>query len=556
MKKVFTKIAGLSVGLALAVGVGVAVGSREAKVAKAAEYKAYTLDGTSTQASEGDNAKYDKASTVTQSELTWSVYANTTMNPWRFGGKSISGVDRAASSTAAVSSENISKVVLSVGTATITVNSVTLNVGTTQGDSTISSIEKTYTASSDITFNRPDGKDWSNKFFSIVFNCTNSTTSNKYVQLIKAEFFYEVEVANPDTVTVSGENTVSVGETTTLTATATKDGSATGVDQNVVWSSLDESKAIVSSDGVVTGVSNGTVTIRATAAEVSSVFGDYSVTVSGGKSDDTALIFTKDDTNFGGYGNYSVARQGVFMHFKQTVTMSNSGNYYIQLQTSNGLIENISAAPAEITRIELELNSDDGGSGYKVLASADGETYSEVSSTQLYENRLLYTVSSGNYYFQLQAGTSGGTLRLNEILVGLGNDTEEKMDALAAAMNDILDDECKGSDDTSGISASKWAEVEAAYTGYAHEAAKSALAAVVGYSYAEVNQFLSRYDYIVGTYSYSNFLNREVQASSAIRFGYELGAENNNTMIIVVVIASVSALAFTTLLIFKKKKQK
>ena len=162
MNKLFTKVAALSVGLAMAAGVGAAVGSREAKVARAAEYKAYTLDGTQTTSADGDNS-YSTSSSVTQNGLNWSVVANTTINPWRFGGKSISGVDRAASSTAAVSSQNISKVVLSVGTATVTVNSITLKVGTTQGGSATSSIEKTYTASSDITFNRPDGKDWSNK---------------------------------------------------------------------------------------------------------------------------------------------------------------------------------------------------------------------------------------------------------------------------------------------------------------------------------------------------------------------------------------------------------
>lgn len=45
MKKVFTKIAGLSVGLTLAIGVGVVVGGREAKAVDATSYSvAYTLD--------------------------------------------------------------------------------------------------------------------------------------------------------------------------------------------------------------------------------------------------------------------------------------------------------------------------------------------------------------------------------------------------------------------------------------------------------------------------------------------------------------------------------
>ena len=46
MNKLFTKVAALSVGLAMAIGVGVAVGGRSAKVAKAAETVLMSCDMT------------------------------------------------------------------------------------------------------------------------------------------------------------------------------------------------------------------------------------------------------------------------------------------------------------------------------------------------------------------------------------------------------------------------------------------------------------------------------------------------------------------------------
>ena len=62
MKKVFTKIAGLSVGLAMAIGVGVAVGSKEAKVARADETADFTLSSASSVTESGVTASFNKGS--------------------------------------------------------------------------------------------------------------------------------------------------------------------------------------------------------------------------------------------------------------------------------------------------------------------------------------------------------------------------------------------------------------------------------------------------------------------------------------------------------------
>ena len=84
------------------------------------EVVAYTLDGTQTGGTNG----YATESEITQNNITWMVTANTDINPWRFGGKNLSEEDRPAYTTTALTSNstNITKVVVTNGTATATVN--------------------------------------------------------------------------------------------------------------------------------------------------------------------------------------------------------------------------------------------------------------------------------------------------------------------------------------------------------------------------------------------------------------------------------------------------
>ena len=90
-----------------------------------------------------------------------------------------------------------------------------------------------------------------------------------------ADFFKAVPqpsafVINTDTITISGADTVAAGETITLTADA---------GGSVTWTSLDEGKATVDTDGVVTGVAAGTATIRCALADDPTVFASKTITV-------------------------------------------------------------------------------------------------------------------------------------------------------------------------------------------------------------------------------------------------------------------------------------
>ena len=149
------------------------------------EQAIYTLDGTVTGGSSG----YAEASAITQGDVEWAVVGNTTMNPWRIGGKNLSGVDRTVTSKSAFS-DDITKVVVTTGTKTLSaVNSVTLLVGTTEGASDVDSIQLTQNlVSASLEFARPEGHSWANCYFTVVFN-VNAASSNQYIQLLAVTLY-------------------------------------------------------------------------------------------------------------------------------------------------------------------------------------------------------------------------------------------------------------------------------------------------------------------------------------------------------------------------------
>lgn len=175
----FAKRTAIILTLLLTFGVTSAWGAEEELV--------YTLDGKTTG---GTNA-YDSGSEITQSDITWQVTGNTTMSPWRIGGKSIENKDRTVYSTKAIE-DDISKIVITHGTAgSITVNSMKVIVSTAQngGGTVISTLTPTFKVNGDVTIERPDGKDWSKAFYKIVYNVTVSASKNNYIEFTSAKFY-------------------------------------------------------------------------------------------------------------------------------------------------------------------------------------------------------------------------------------------------------------------------------------------------------------------------------------------------------------------------------
>lgn len=146
----------------------------------------YTLSTAGTL--QGSNNSYTGNCDITVDGIKWNINGNTKINPWRIGGKSITNVERTVYSKTAYA-DALSKVEFVSGDVTATWNSLTL-IYSTNSDFTNA---QTLTASGigknkTISF-APEGGFPAGCYFKFVLNVTNTTTSNKYVQLKEIKFY-------------------------------------------------------------------------------------------------------------------------------------------------------------------------------------------------------------------------------------------------------------------------------------------------------------------------------------------------------------------------------
>ena len=158
----------------------------------AAETVAYTLTPAATGGNSSPHNSYASAADWTYEGITWNVTGNSSMVPWRIGGKSITAQDRAVYTKTAMAAD-ITKIEITHATVNITCNSCTLTISdAANGDGETFPVEVTQNTTTTITL--PEG-DYSNKFYKLVYNVTNTTTSNKYVQLSEIKFYTEVQTS-------------------------------------------------------------------------------------------------------------------------------------------------------------------------------------------------------------------------------------------------------------------------------------------------------------------------------------------------------------------------
>ncbi len=128
--------------------------------------------------------------------IVWNVVGNTTLTPWRLGGKSLSGVDRYLYSETPITN-NISQIVITHGNASsITVNSMKVYVcssadgaaANTPSD-VVATLTPSFVANGNVTVNKADATSWANCYYRIVYNVSVSGTSNKYVEFSEAKFY-------------------------------------------------------------------------------------------------------------------------------------------------------------------------------------------------------------------------------------------------------------------------------------------------------------------------------------------------------------------------------
>ena len=120
--------------------------------------------------------------------IKWNVTGNTQINPWRFGGKSITKVDRAIYTKTAYPAP-LSKVEFVSGTLTATWNSLTLVYSTNSDFSNAQTMSAPSVGASKTIEFVPEGGFPANCYFKFILNITNTATSNKYVQMKEIKFY-------------------------------------------------------------------------------------------------------------------------------------------------------------------------------------------------------------------------------------------------------------------------------------------------------------------------------------------------------------------------------
>ena len=139
----------------------------------------YTLTPTN-----GTNNSYAGNCDVTVNGIVWNLTGNSQINPWKFGGKNITKVDRSLYSKTAYP-KALTGIKITFGTSDITINSCKLVYSTNADFTDSKECNINFKASStvEVTENFP-----ANAYYKLVFNVTNTTKRNKGVELSKIEF--------------------------------------------------------------------------------------------------------------------------------------------------------------------------------------------------------------------------------------------------------------------------------------------------------------------------------------------------------------------------------
>lgn len=156
----------------------------------------YTLDGTITTG--GNNNYAQDGDGLTQGSIDWSVTGNTTINPWRIGGRNLDDEDRLIYSKTAIS-DDIVKIEIEHGAITLTsVNSLTVEVATDDAfTDIISTLTPTCTANTTATIEHPSADDsWENCYYRFTYN-VDAGGSNSYVQVKSIKFYKEKSASEP-----------------------------------------------------------------------------------------------------------------------------------------------------------------------------------------------------------------------------------------------------------------------------------------------------------------------------------------------------------------------
>lgn len=448
----------------------------DAVVAKAeGETVAYTLDATV----KGKDNSYAGSEDIAINGVTWNMTGNSTTQPWRLGGKSLTNVNRAIYSKTAISN-NISKVVVTFGTNSgVTVNSFTFGVYSTPEDAAantnaISTLTPTYKGSSDVTIERPEGVAWDGVYYSFVLNVTVSGTKNKYLEFNKA-VFYGGESTSPSlTVTNAPTGNLSKGDTGAFAVT-TKNAT----NPVVTWASSAENVlAVESATGAYEAKAGGSATITASLA-----------------CDETSTPITAKFDVVVEWGMISISEAKTLCTNVSGATATDKDTLF----SFQGYIVN--------------LNADSQSAGSERMITISDKKVGEEGGVTLnvygvYSTNVIrkYAILNG---FVTVTGNPAKYKSVEQIANPELSDYMDTAMTFAVDANDLLDAECAARD----VKEETWNTIKAKYEALDTYAQAKLAAAGTDYAYDdEIKNFVARYVIIVNGYGYEDFM-----SSSAIK---------------------------------------
>jgi hypothetical protein len=331
--------------------------------------------------------------------IRWNAIGNTTLSPWRIGGKNITNEVRPIYSETAIS-DNVTKVVVTHGTYSLTAGAtVILNVystaaaaaagGTTNRISSVSG--GTITANKVITFSRPTGHNWTGRFFRFEYTCS-AGNSNKFVEFSQADFYAEA----------GGGSTPSV----------TPDPTSLDWGTVLQGSSQDDKTFSISGSNLT-----GNLSVAVTGGY--SVSCGSSITVTSGTPNVTTITVTPPSTSTTGTKNGTVTISGgglasnvvvnlsMTVNAASTVTWMNNGSEYTTTPVENGSKPTFPATPTSC--------DDESTTFYGWATDTWSGKTDDISGETIYTSAdAMPTVSGPVTYHAVFAKGSAGTVVLNE----------------------------------------------------------------------------------------------------------------------------------------------
>ncbi len=447
------------------------------------EAPVYTLNGT---IAGGTNA-YAEFSSITQNNIEWKVRGNTTENPWRIGGKSLTNVDIPIYSQTSLN-YNVTAIDVEFGNLdSLTVNSLTLSVHDTaadaaSGDTAILSMTPTFKANSIVSVDMLSTPQ-SNKFYRMVLNVTVSVTKNKYLEL-KAIKFYGTSSTVPS-LTVTNEpsddelKVGDIGQFTCSTENATN--------PVVTWASASTTIISVLDDGTYEALATGKATISATLAcdELS-----------------TPLVVTFDVVV--NYGSVTIEEANTIANSLSGDTVT--ADYYLS-----------------ITGYIVNLNGDSQATGKERMIVLSDKKESEEGGNQInvfgiYSSNALRDIAiiNGTVTIKGKPAKYKGTVQLAS--PSYSNYTDDAIE-FATMFNADLKTPCMDpSADNSASVSPVWSDLESLWEDVDSYAQAKLKAATTSDSDENIKNFAGLYDHIVNRYELSNFVGRTLTTSSLNRF--------------------------------------